>query len=430
MLSVLSKSIQIPEIRKRVVLTLLILAFYRFLAHIPIPTVDLDAMKIIFSDSQFLNFLNLFTGGGLKNLSIVALGIGPYINASIVIQLVIMIYPKLEEMVRDGTVGREKINMYTQLLTLPIALVQGYGIYILLTSQNTSGLNILPNNSPFDILLFVLIVTSGTYLLIWLSEIITEKGIGNGMSIFVFAGILSSIPGGITGVLSIIDFTYFFPVFMFIVVSLAVIAGVVFITDAYRRIEIHYSSQSASIGRAIAASSYIPIKVNQSGVFPIIFAVSLVILPGILGRYLEKLPNPTLSELGLWFSINFQSESFLYNAVYFLLVFMFTYFYTNVSFNPEKIAEDIRKGGGFITGIRPGKNTVDYLRYIINRTTFAGGVFLGVIAILPSVIQSYTGVSSLAIGGTGVLIVVSVILETVKQLESRIVTKEYTMISR
>lgn len=426
MFEVLSKSIKIPEVRKKIFVTLLVLAIYRFLAHIPVPMANLDALRILFVDNTFLSFLNLFTGGGLTNLSIVALGIGPYINASIFMQLMIMLNPKFEEMVREGIIGRQKINLYTQLLTLPIALLQAYTIFMLLNQQDFNGLTVLPANSPIDLISFVIISTAGAYLLVWLGELITEKGIGNGISILVFAGILSGIPGGAVSLLSTFSGLESWSAIVFILVGLAIIASVVFINEAYRRIEVHYSSQSATIRSNIAAKSYIPIKINQSGVFPIIFAVTLVLLPSALGGYLQQVNNNTLAEIGLWLSINFQTDSFVYNSFYFILVFLFTFFYTNVAFNPQKISDDIRRQGGFIPGIRPGKNTVDFLKYVINRITFAGGMFLGLIAIVPSIVQGYTGVASLAIGGTSVLIVVSVVLETIKQIQSSIITKEYS----
>lgn len=428
MVSNLAKSVRIPEIRNKILITAAILAVYRFLAHIPVPTVDLNSLKLVFEDSQLINFLNIYTGGGLKNLSIVSLGIGPYISASIFVQLLTMIYPKIEEMVREGTIGRQKINMYTQLLTFPIALLQGYSIYLLL--EKGSDFNILSDKSLFGLALFIIIVTSGTYLLIWLAEIITEKGIGNGISILVFAGILSGLPGGITGVFSLFDSEQIFPMLMFLFVGLIVVLGVVFINESYRRIEVHYSTQNTTRGTPVSSLSYIPIKINQSGVFPIIFAVSLSILPSVLGGFLQQQQNPTLSEIGLFLSVNFSSSSTLYNIFYFLTVFAFTFFYTNVAFSPQKISDDIRRSGGFVPGVRPGRHTKDYLGYVINRLTFAGGIFLGLIAIVPSIVQNTTGISSLAIGGTGILIVVSVILETVKQLDANIISREYQRISR
>ena len=426
MFEVLIKSIKIPEVRKKIIITLILLGIYRFLAHIPVPMVNFDALKMLFLDNTFLNFLNLFTGGGLTNLSIVALGIGPYINASIFMQLVIMLNPKFEEMVRECVIGRQKINLYTQLLTLPIALVQAYTIFILLNRQDFNGVTVLPASSPIDLIAFVIICTGGAYLLMWLGELITEKGIGNGISILVFAGILSGIPGGFLSLFSSFSNLELWPVIVFAGVGLFIIAAVVYINESYRRVEVHYSSQSSNISGSIAAKSYIPIKINQSGVFPIIFAVSLVLLPGALGGYLQQSSNNLVEEAGFWLAINFQYGSIVYNLSYFLLVFLFTFFYTNVAFNPQKISDDIRRQGGFIPGIRPGKNTVDFLRYVINRLTFAGGLFLGAVAILPSIVQNYTGIASLAIGGTSILIVVSVVLETIKQIQSSIITKEYS----
>ena len=425
MISDLAKALKIPDIRKKLLITFAVLALYRFLAHIPVPTANLEALKALFDNSQFASFLNLFAGGGLRNLSIVALGIGPYINASIIVQLFVMLSPKVEQMLKDeGSAGRQKLNMYTQLLTLPIALVQAYGIYYLLNRETFGGMSILPTNSPLDVLLFVLISTAGTYLVVWLGELITEKGIGNGISMLVFAGILTGIPGGLGGLISLFDLTQLFNIIIFGLVGLGVIFAVVYINESFRKIEVQYSGTNGQ-NRQTASRTYIPVKINQSGVMPLIFAVSLVLLPSMLGSYLQNLPNPTLSEIGIWLSINFQSTGWLYGITYFLLIFLFTYFYTNISFNPDKIAEEIRTAGGYLPGIRPGRQTFSYLKYVINRLTLAGGLFLGAVAIIPTIIQNYTGVSSLAIGGTGLLIVVSVVLETVKQLQSKVITSEY-----
>lgn len=425
MTSYLLKAIRIPDLRSKVIFTLVILALYRFLAHIPVPGVDTVALKLFFDSSKALSFLNVFSGGGLRNLSIVAMGVGPYISASIIIQLLTMVIPKLEELSKEGNFGRQKINQYTQALTLPLAIVQSYGLYFTLNKQVLSGVSILPTLSPDKLLGLIIIMTAGTFLLMWIGELITEYGVGQGMSILIFAGIVAGIPGALGNSISIAETGNVINILIFALISFIVIGSVVYINEAFRKVEIQYSNKIRGGKTISGGSSFIPVKINQAGVIPIIFAVSLVLIPSALSGYLQRSANATISAIGLWVSINFQSGSAFYNIFYFTLVFVFTYFYTSVTFNPQKISDEIRQGGGFIPGIRPGRSTTEYLSYIIKRLTFAGGAFLGLIAILPSTVQSFTGLSSLAIGGTGLLIVVSVILETIKQIESQVISREY-----
>ncbi len=417
----LLKSFGIPELRTKVLFTLSILAVFRLLAHIPVPQVDPLALSTFFAGNGALGLLNIFTGGGLSNMSIVAVGLGPYISASIIVQVLAMFVPSFENLSKEGLVGRQKLNMYTQLLTFPIALVQSYGIYNLISRQP----GIFQSTSLFDVIATVLIITAGTYVVIFLGQLITEFGVGQGTSILIFAGIIAGLPASFGQLAITFDSQQVFNILVFAGVGLSVIAAVVYITQAYRRIEVQYSGRMKQGQSLSGGRSYIPIKINQAGVIPIIFAVSLVILPSFIAGYLQRLPNVMLSEFGVWLAINFQPTSILYNVFYFLLVFGFTYFYTSVVFSPEKIAEDIRKQGGFIPGIRPGSPTIHYIRYVLNRLTLAGGVFLGLIAVMPSLFQMLTGISALAVGGTGLLIVVSVILETVKQLEAKIVSQDY-----
>jgi preprotein translocase subunit SecY len=421
----LTKALRIPDLRNRILFTAAILALYRFMAHIPVPGVDPTALRLMFDSSGILSALNVFSGGGLRNFSIVALGVGPYINASIIIQLLSMVIPQLEELMKEGSFGRQKINQYTQALALPLTLIQAYGFYFLLQHQSLTGVSVLPALNTFQLITVVLTMSAGSFFLIWLGEAITERGIGNGMSMIIFAGIMAGIPGSAAAFFSIADASQLFNVMIFVAVAAAVIAGVVYINEAYRKIEVQYSSQSRGGKNVGGGSSFIPVRINQAGVIPIIFAVSLVLLPSAVAGYLQTVSNAQLVSFGTWLAINFTTRSIWYNALYFVLVFGFTYLYTSITFNPEKIADEIRRGGGFIAGIRPGRSTVEYLKYIISRLTLAGGVFLGLIAILPSVIQSLTNISTLAVGGTGLLIVVSVILQTIKQVESQVVTKEY-----
>ena len=421
----LSRAFKIPDLRNKIILTLSILALYRFLSHVPVPNVDTEALRAFFDSNQFLGFLNTFTGGGLRNFSIIALGVGPYITASIILQVLTFVVPSLEELSKEGYAGRQKINQYTQALTVPLSLVQAYGVYFIFNTQA----QLLPNLDLLELVVVILSMSAGTFLLTWLGERITEYGIGNGISILIFAGILAGLPGGFAGFVSILDTSQIFNALIFIAVSIVVISSVVYVNEAFRKIEIRYSTKVG--GRSLSSgSSFIPIKINQAGVIPIIFAVSLVLIPSFLGTYLQRMSDPRLLDLGIWLSSNFTPSSILYSAFYFFLVFGFTYFYTSVTFNPNKISDEIRRGGGFIPGVRPGRSTVQLLKYIINRLTLAGGVFLGLIAVLPSLIQNMTNITTLAIGGTGLLIVVSVVLDTVKQIESQVITREYDNFTR
>ena len=429
MTGILVKALSINNLRKKILITFLILAFYRLLAHIPVPNINHQALDMLFGSNSFFGVLNLFSGGGLSNMSIVAVGLSPYISASIIIQILTMMVPSLEELTKEGSMGRQRINQYTQLLTFPIAIAQSYGIYALLSRQAIGGQEIFLNNDWFSILTIVFIIASGTYILMFLGELITQYGIGQGMSMLIFAGIAAGIPGSLGQFVLTLESVQLFNVLVFAAVALTVVASVVYITQAIRKIDIQYSGRASNGSAMLGGKSYIPVKINQAGVIPIIFAVSLVVVPNVLGAYLQRQDNRTLSEIGLWLTVNFASTSVLYSVFYFLMVFAFTYLYTSITFNPEKIAEDIRRGGGFIPGTRPGHSTVAYLRYVINRLTLAGGVFLGAIAVLPSVVQSMTGIAALSIGGTGILIVVSVILETIKQVEAQVVSKEYDSIS-
>lgn len=421
MIQTLRKAIQIKDVRNKILFTLAILAIFRFLAHIPVPNVDVVALKEMFGGNQLFNLLNVFSGGGLQNLSVVAVGISPYITASIIIQLMVFAIPQFEELSKEGAYGKAKIAQYTQWLTLPIAVLQAYGLYFLLASAGTTGVSVFPPLNSFDLFVVIASFVAGSFLLMWMSTLLTEFGVGNGASLIVFAGILSGVVSNAAGTLAIFDASNAFNLIMFAVLAVVVIAAVVYINEAFRKIHVQYSSRYSQM----SGDSFIPIKINQAGVIPIIFAVTMIMFPFYIGNYLQTATNPFLSQVGEWLRTNFSPTALGYNATYFFLVFGFTYLYTSFSFNPSKIADDIRKSGGYILGVRPGSSTVNYLKYIINRITLAGGLFLGLVAILPYALENATGVSTLAVGGTGLLIVVSVVLETVKQIDSWVITKEY-----
>jgi len=406
-----------PEIRRKIFFTLLMIVVFRLLTHVPTPGVDVSAIRAFLQNNVFMGLFDLFSGGGFQNFSLVTLGVGPYINVSIIIQLLTIMIPSLEELSKEGESGREKINSYTRLFSVPMALIQSFGIYFLLNKQGViSQLNV------FDLLILMLSLTVGSMILVWLGELVTEYGIGNGISLLIFVGIIGRLPIDIASFVSTLDASSILTALVFLALTVLTIAGVVMVNEGTRNIVIEYGRRGVSSQKV---TNYLPIKINQAGVIPIIFAVSVVMLPSIVATPLQGSSNVFLQNLGSFLAINFNQQSLGYNILYFALVVGFTYFYTFVQFNPEKIADDVKKRGGFIPGIRPGSNTTKYLGGIVNRITLAGALFLGAIAIMPFIIQQFLGVNNLSIGGTGLLIVVSVVLETIRQVQSMTATKSY-----
>ncbi|MCA9372039.1 preprotein translocase subunit SecY [Candidatus Woesebacteria bacterium] len=416
----LQSMVRDPMLRRKTIITLGIILIFRVFAFLPIPAIDLVQLRSLFAQSQFLSLLDIFSGGTLVNFSVMALGLGPYINASIVLQLLTMIMPQLEALQKEGEYGRFKINQYTRFLTVGITLIQSVGVYVLLKNQNVIG-----NLNPLEFISFIFTLMAGTFILMWLGELISEFGLGNGISIIIFAGIVGRVPVLFGRTVTTFTQDTFFSVVSFIIIALFVIAAVVYINEAVRRIPIYYAKRIKGNRMYQAANNYLPLKLNQAGVIPIIFAVSFVLFPQILGNVLGALKNPSLTQFGTSLARLFNPSGVFYNIFYFLLVVAFTFFYTIVVFNPEKISEDIQKNGGFIPGIRPGKATKKYLEQIMYKITTFGAIFLGVIAILPAIVSSITGVRELVIGGTGILIVVSVVLETFKAIEAQLVMKNY-----
>ena len=411
---------KIPDLRKKILFTALVLVVFRLASHIPVAGINLIALKRLFSQNQFLGLLDIFSGGTLANFSVMALGLNPYINASIILQLLTLVFPKLEALSKEGEYGREKINQYTRWLTIPLSIFQALGMFALLKSQR-----IIQQVTPLQIVSIVTTMVAGTLFLMWLGELITDKGIGNGISLLIFAGIVGRLPVSFGQTAATLDSTKIFNMIMFVALALAVIASVVFIEEAVRKVRIEYAKRIYGGKMYGGQSTFLPLKINQAGVIPIIFAVSLVLLPSMVGRFLSQVPNKAVASVALFLANAFNPQGFFYNFTYFVLVVGFTYFYTAVIFNPVKISDEIKKHGGFIPGIRPGVSTASYLNYILTRITLAGAVFLGSIAVLPSLMQSGTGVSTLTIGGTGVLIVVSVVLETFKVIENMVQMRGY-----
>ncbi len=408
------------ELRRKILFTALIFLIFRVFAHVPLPGVDLVKLRNLFATNEFLGLLDIFSGGTLVNFSVMAIGLNPYINASIILQLLTVVFPSLEALSKEGEYGREKINQYTRLLSVPLAAVQSLGMFALLRSQG------IVETPPVLILIsMIMSMTAGTMLLMWLGELISEFGIGNGISLLIFAGIVGRLPVILGQTILSANQDSFVNLLIFIVIGFVVVAGIVFINEAVRQIPVNYAKRIRGNKMLGGASSFLPLRLNQAGVIPIIFAVSLVLLPSLIGRFVEQIPNQMVIGIARGIIAVFQTQGIVYNVIYFLLVIGFTYFYTAVTFNPQKIASEIQKYGGFIPGIRPGTPTANYLNYILTRITLAGAVFLGVIAIFPAIMNQITRVPNLTIGGTSVLIVVAVVLETVKQLEAQLVMRSY-----
>lgn len=412
---------RVKDLRNKLIYVLWILVVFRVAAHIPIPGVDHEALKNLFSSNQLLGLLNIFSGGALKNFSIIMLGVGPYITASIIMQLLTMIIPRLEEISKEGEAGQERINRWTRILTVPLAALQGYGTITILRQQ---GQGILPDLTMAQFAIALATITAGSVFLMWLGELISERKIGNGISLLIFAGIVAGLPQSLQQTVAVFDSSQALNIALFLGVGLITIAGVVLINEAIRKIPVTYARRVRGNRVYGGMTSHLPMRVNQAGVIPIIFAVSLVLFPPIVAQFFVNSGNSIVATVAHWVVANFQSGLW-YSILYFVLVVAFTYFYTAVIFHPDQISENLQKQGGFIPGIRPGQMTAEYLNYVSNRIMLAGALFLGVIAILPNIMQGFTGINSLVIGGTSLLIVVSVVIETVKQIDSQLVMRDY-----
>jgi len=411
---------KIEELRRKIFITAILIIIYRIASHIPVGGVDVVALQALFQSNQFLGLLDIFSGGTLVNFSIISLGLNPYINASIIMQLLTMVFPALEKLSKEGEQGRQQINQYTRYLTVPLSVLQAVAMFTLLRNQG-----IVLDTSPLSILAIIVTMTAGTIFTMWIGELITEYGVGNGISLLIFAGIVARAPIALFQTASITDTQQIINLVIFAVIGLVVTAGIVFINEGRRQILVQYARRFVGGREVGGASTYLPLRINQAGVIPIIFAVSLVLVPSFGGQYLSQLSQPGLQNVGRWLVANFQVDSLTYNLVYFFLVIGFTYFYTAIIFNPVKISDELKKSGAFIAGVRPGTATSAYLNYILTRITLAGAVFLGAVAILPGIASQFTGITTLVIGGTGLLIVVSVVMDTAKQFESKLVESSY-----
>ncbi len=407
-------------LRKRILFVLGALVITRLLSAIPIPSIDTVALAQFFQNNQFFGLLNIFSGGGLSGLSIVMLGVGPYITGSIIMQLLTILSPSLKAMYHEeGQAGREKVAQYSRLLMIPLATLQAFA-FITLFQRN----GIIPDLSAADLITSIITIVAGSVLLTWIGELINEFGIGNGVSIIIFAGIVSGMPGAVRQLA--LSFTpEQLPLYLgFGLLALIVVLGVVIITEAERPIPITYARQVRGNKVYGGVSTYLPLRLNQAGVMPIVFALSILLFPQMIGNFLAASTNPILLKISSFLLAIFANNT-IYTAVYFFLVFLFTYFYTAVTFDPDAISKNLQRTGAFIPGIRPGQSTATHIGNTLTRLTMFGALFLAIIAILPLVMRSVTGISSLAIGGTGLLIVISVIIDLLKKIDAQLSLREY-----
>ncbi|MBI5254172.1 preprotein translocase subunit SecY [Candidatus Falkowbacteria bacterium] len=419
----LEKLLQIwkaKDLRKNILFVLGALVIFRLLAHIPVPGVNVENLRSFFSGNQLLGLMNIFAGGGMSNFSIVMLGVAPYITASIIFQLLAMIIPKLEEMSKEEG-GRQKINTYTRIATVPLALLQAFGMINLLSQSSRP---ILENMSFWNLAGTMIVITAGTIFLMWLGELITERKIGNGISLLIFAGIVARLPSTVQEIAINFNKAQLINALVFIGIAIVTIAGVVIINEAQRNIPVVYAKRVRGARMYGGTSTHLPLRINQAGVIPIIFAISVILFPPMIAQFMLRTKTAFIASAAQWIINAFQNQIF-YGIAYFVLVFGFTYFYTAVIFHPTQIADNLQKHGGFIPGIRPGTHTSSYLQNIISRITLAGALFLSIIAVLPLVMRQATGLQSMVIGGTSLLIVVSVVIETIKQIESQLIMRDY-----
>ena len=434
MIDAVVSAFKIPDLRRKMLFTLGILVLFRIIASVPVPGVNREGLSDFIEGNQLLGMLNLFSGNGLANFSILALGVYPYITASIIMQLMTPIIPRLNELSNEGEGGRRQINKYTHYLTVPLALLQGYGQGLLFsrTYDPVTGQPLIENFGLFDrdtalpTLALLLSMTAGTVLLVWMGELITENGIGNGVSIIIFGGIVASLPGSVANLVSggqtsdnVIGMVFF------VLISLATIVGIVLVNEGQRRIPVHHAKRMRA-GRMYGGNTtYIPLKVNSAGMIPLIFAVSIMVFPGMIANFLVGSEREWVRNLAGDISRIMSPNSLLYNLIYFFMVVGFTFFYTMVVFQQQKIPENLQRQGAFIPGVRPGKNTAIYLQRVLTRITLIGAVFLGVVAILPYVASQITGISTLLVGATSMLIVVGVAIDTMRQLEAQLQMRNY-----
>jgi len=412
---------KVKEIRNKILFVLVMLFIFRIAAHIPVPGVNVENMKNLFQSNQILGLMNIFSGSSMENFSVVMLGVAPYITATIIFQLLTMIIPKFEEMQKEGEAGRAKLNQYQRIATVPLAILSGYGM---ITFIRQSGQGIVDEMSVFQLVSTLITITAGTIFLMWIGELISEKHIGNGISLMIFAGIVASVPTQVQQTMVTFDASKIGAIILIVLVGIITVAAIVIITEGQRNIPVSYAKRIRGMRMYGGVDTHLPLRVNQAGVIPIIFAISIVLFPPMIANFFVNSGTAWLASVAQWIVDAFANQ-LLYGVLYFVLVVAFTYFYTAVIFHPAQISDNLQKQGGFIPGIRPGKPTSDFLSYVSNRIMLGGALFLGTIAVLPNIMQSATNISTLVIGGTSLLIVVSVVIESMKQIESQLVMRDY-----
>jgi preprotein translocase subunit SecY len=430
MLQAVFNAFRIPDLRRKILFTLAMLVTFRVIASVPIPEVDREGLRNLIDSNQLLGMLNLFSGGGLTNFSIVALGVYPYITATIIMQLMTPIIPRLNELSMEGQQGRNQIDRYTHYITVPLAMLQGYGQMLLFSSDQ--GGNLISDFGLFNAdtflptLAILLTLTAGTMLLVWIGELITENGIGNGISIIIFGGIIASLPGSVSNLLgggsvgqNVIGTVFF------LAIGLLTIVGVVLINEGQRRIPVHYAKRVRAGRQYGGNTTFIPLKVNSAGMIPLIFAVSIMVFPGMVANFLQSSNTEWVRNIARNISLWLSPNTVPYNIVYFFMVVGFTFFYTVVVFQQQRIPESLQRQGAFIPGVRPGRNTAIYLQRVLMRITIVGAIFLGVVAVLPFVVSRITGVQTLLLSSTSLLIVVGVAIDTMRQLEAQLLMRNY-----
>lgn len=420
MLGSLQQAFKIGDLRQKVLFTLLMFGLFRLGAHIPVPGINPDAMGELMK-SQLFGFFDVISGGAFKKFSIFAMSITPYINASIIMQLLTVVIPSLERLQKEGDEGRKKIAQYTRYGTVVLGFIQAVGIAFALSRNPVNGQLVVLDSGFWSIMVISICLTAGTALLMWIGELITEKGIGNGISLIIFAGIVARIPSGIAGIVEYVKAgtVNYFNALLFVVVALLAIAAVVAVNEGQRRLPVQYAKRV--VGRKVygGQSTFLPLRVNSAGVIPVIFAMSIMMFPATIASWFQN------SAVNAFFTNYFSFGTVAYNVIYALLIIFFTYFYTAITFNPMDVADNIKKYGGFVPGIRPGRPTAEYIDKILSRLTMIGGVFLAIIALLPNLVMAATGLTNIWFGGTALLIVVGVALDTMKQMEAHLLLRSY-----
>jgi len=424
LIQALFDAFSLPDLRRRLLFTIAMLVVFRFIAHVPLPGVDLAALEQLFERNQLLGMLDLFSGGAMRNFSVAAMGVYPYITASIVMQLLVPVIPVLRNLSQEGESGRNRINQFTHWLTVPLAALQGYAQLALMRSQGA-----VAQAAGLDTAAIILSMTAGTVFLVWLGELITERGIGNGVSIIIFGGIVAGLPE-LIGRASI-SMNNIPGLIVFGIVGLATVALIVIFTEGHRRIPVQYARTAFRGARMYrqTGATHIPLRVNTAGMIPLIFALSLMIFPGTIASYFAKPagePPNFANTIQTWFSPNTALPiGLFYWVVYFFMVVAFTFFYTMVIFEQMDLARTLQRQGGFIPGVRPGKPTTDYLNHVINRITWGGALFLAFVAVMPFLVREVTDIGVLTLSSTGILIVVGVALDTMKQVEAQLTMRRY-----